>query len=69
MAHVSIRDGRGAHVNYLTRGRNDVLADFEIPTMFVKRGTWTFEFVARFADEKCLFAISLTQWLEGGMHE
>lgn len=69
VAHVSIRNARGAHVEYLTGGRNDILADFQFPTMFVKRGTWTFDFVAKFADDNCLFAISLTQWLEGGMHE
>jgi hypothetical protein len=68
MAHVSIRDARGAHVDNLTGGRNDILADFEIPTVFVQRGTWTFDVIVRFGDGQCLFAISLTHWLEGSLH-
>ncbi|KAI0190357.1 hypothetical protein EV127DRAFT_365058 [Xylaria flabelliformis] len=67
-AHISIREIGGSYVDYLTYGgRYDVLADYEIPGMFVKAGTWTFDIVASLEDETCLFAFSLTQWLEGRM--
>jgi hypothetical protein len=36
---------------------------------FMHKGLYTFEVVARLADEKCLFAVTLTQWLEGGIKE
>ncbi|RYP23412.1 hypothetical protein DL765_001117 [Monosporascus sp. GIB2] len=65
-AHISIRDATGAYVEHLTNnGRNDIVTDYWIPGMFLRTGTWTFEVVARLGDGTCLFALSLTQWLEG----
>ncbi|RYO95298.1 hypothetical protein DL764_007717 [Monosporascus ibericus] len=65
-AHLSIRDAEGAFVNYITSsGRNDIVTDFSIPSVFVQTGMWTFEVEARLGDGTCLFAMSLTQWLEG----
>jgi hypothetical protein len=65
VAHLSIRNAAGAYVDYLSSsGYNDILTDALIPGMFVRTGTWTFEAVARLGDGTCLFAISLTQWLE-----
>lgn len=69
-AHFFIRDSRGAQAEYMPpSGRSDILLDFQIPTMFLKSGTWTFDVEARLGDEAntCLFAISVTQWLEGGL--
>ncbi|RYO79248.1 hypothetical protein DL766_003824 [Monosporascus sp. MC13-8B] len=65
-AHLSIRDAEGAFVDYITSsGRNDIVTDFSIPSVFVQTGMWTFEVEARLGDGTCLFAMSLTQWLEG----
>lgn len=67
-AHLVIRDARGAQVDYLpSSGRSGVLLDFQIPTMFLKSGTWTFNVDARLGDKgnTCVFAISLSQWLDG----
>jgi len=65
-AHLSIRNATGAYVEHFdSSGRNDILSDFAIPGMFLQTGTWKFEVVARLGDGTCLFAISLTQWLEG----
>lgn len=65
-AHIAIRDGAGAYVDHLrSSGRNDILADYWIPGLFLRTGTWTFEVVARLGDGACLFALSSTQWLEG----
>ncbi|KAH6884141.1 hypothetical protein B0T10DRAFT_608969 [Thelonectria olida] len=69
-AHLVIRDDRGIQVDYLpSSGRGDVLLDFQIPTMFLESGTWTFSVDARAGDESntCLFAMSVTQWLDGCM--
>ncbi|KAL9106464.1 MAG: hypothetical protein Q9227_008495 [Pyrenula ochraceoflavens] len=69
-AHLSIRDATGAYVDYLSSsGRNDILTDSVIPGMFLRTGTWTFEVVAKLDDGTCLFAISLTQYLEGRLKE
>lgn len=68
--HLVIRDARGAQVDYLpSSGRSDVLLDFQLPAMFLKSGTWTFSIEARLGDESnaCLFAMTLTQWLDGGL--
>ena len=61
-------------------GRNDILTDYWIPGPFVQTGVWTFEVEASLPEgEKeggeggevregkgaCLFALTLTQWLEG----
>ncbi|KAK3325222.1 hypothetical protein B0H66DRAFT_114538 [Apodospora peruviana] len=68
-AHLGIRNATGAYVDYLTlKGRNDILTDNWIPGPFVETGTWTFEIVASLTKDKnevCLFALTLTQWLEG----
>ena len=47
--------------------RSDILLDFQIPTMFLKSGIWTFKVDARLGDidNTCLFAIALTQGLDG----
>jgi hypothetical protein len=69
-AHLVIRDESGKQVDYLpTTGRGDVLLDFQIPTMFLRSGEWTFEVDARLGDESdtCLVAFGLVQWLEGGL--
>lgn len=69
-AHLVIRDDRGAQVDYLSSsGRSDVLLDFQIPTMFLKSGTWTFNVDVRLGDKgnKCVFAVSLSQWLDGAL--
>ncbi|KAH8888098.1 hypothetical protein GQ53DRAFT_843817 [Thozetella sp. PMI_491] len=64
-AHLSIRDATGTHVDCLTAsGNNDILTDYWIPGMFLRTGMWTFEVVAKLEDGTCLFAVSLTQWLE-----
>ncbi|RFU31583.1 hypothetical protein B7463_g4754, partial [Scytalidium lignicola] len=67
-AHLVFRDARGAQVDYLpSSGRSDVLLDFQIPIMFLKSGIWTFNVDVRLGDRgnTCLFAISLSQWLDG----
>ncbi|KAE9378764.1 hypothetical protein N431DRAFT_553141 [Stipitochalara longipes BDJ] len=69
-AHLVIRDAHGAQVDYLpSSGRGDVLLDFQIPTMFLKSGTWTFNVDARLGDKgnTCVFAISASQWLDGAL--
>jgi hypothetical protein len=68
LAHLTIRDSRGVQVDYMpSSDRSDILLDFQIPTMFLKSGTWTFKVDARLgdADNRCLFAIALIQWLDG----
>lgn len=68
-SHLVIRNSHGAQVDHLpSSGRSDVLLDFQIPSMFLKTGTWTFNVDVRAGDESntCLFAMSVTQWLEGG---
>jgi hypothetical protein len=70
LAHLLIRDERGAQVEHLlSSGRSDVLLDFQIPTMFLRSGTWTFGVDVRLGDEAdtCVFAMSVTQWLDGGL--
>ncbi|KAE8135881.1 hypothetical protein BDV38DRAFT_272528 [Aspergillus pseudotamarii] len=69
-AHLIIRDSNGIQVDYLSSsGRNDILLDFQIPAMFLKSGMWTFKVDGRLGDKDnlCLFAMSLTQWLDGGL--
>lgn len=66
-AHLVLRDARGRQIDHLPiQGTSAILLDFEIPTMFLKQGTWTFSVDARVGDDAntCLFAVSLTQWLE-----
>ncbi|KAL4965979.1 uncharacterized protein BDV14DRAFT_171876 [Aspergillus stella-maris] len=67
-AHIAIRDARGDQVDYLpSSGGGGILVDYWIPSMFIESGRWTFTVDARLGDEgrTCLFAMSLTQWLEG----
>ncbi|RLM00577.1 hypothetical protein CFD26_108589 [Aspergillus turcosus] len=69
-AHLTIRGACGTQVDYLrSSGRSDILLDFQIPSMFVKSGMWTFKVDARLGDKDntCLFAMSVTQWLDGGL--
>jgi hypothetical protein len=64
---LSIRNSTGAYTEHLSSsGHNDILTDCQLPTMFIQTGTWTFEIVGELEDGTCLFAIALTQWLEGG---
>lgn len=67
LAHLAIRDGLGKPVEFLPKTGGSLLLDFQIPTMFLKSGTWTFKVDARLGDKDntCLFAMSLTQWLDG----
>lgn len=68
-AHLSIRNTTGAYVEYLSsNGPNDILTDYWIPGIFLRTGTWTFKAVAELEDGRCLFAITLTQWLKGMLH-
>ncbi|KAF2813235.1 uncharacterized protein BDZ99DRAFT_460514 [Mytilinidion resinicola] len=67
---LSIRNSTGAYVEHLSSsGHNDILTDCQLPGMFIRTGTWTFKVVAELEDGTCLFAITLTQWLEGGMKD
>ncbi|KAF1836711.1 hypothetical protein BDW02DRAFT_566801 [Decorospora gaudefroyi] len=64
-AHISIRNRTGSYVEHFDgTGTNDILSDYWIPGMWLQTGMWTFEVVVKLGDGKCLFAISLTQWLE-----
>ncbi|KAE8366903.1 hypothetical protein BDV27DRAFT_84703 [Aspergillus caelatus] len=67
LAHLTIRNARGVQVDYMpSSDRIDLLLGFQIPTMFLRSGMWTFKVDARVgdADNTCLFAMTLTQWLE-----
>ncbi|KAL4981037.1 hypothetical protein BDW66DRAFT_146807 [Aspergillus desertorum] len=66
--HIAIRDAHGVEVDYLpSSGNGGILVDYWIPGMFMKSGTWTFKVDARAGDvdNTRLFAMSLTQGLEG----
>ncbi|KAL3486567.1 hypothetical protein BJX62DRAFT_215163 [Aspergillus germanicus] len=68
LAHLVIRDARGVQVDYLpSSDDSDILVDFQFLPMFMKSGMYTFKVDARLGDvdDTCLFAMSLTQWLEG----
>jgi hypothetical protein len=66
MMHLTIRDSEGAQAEYLTNGwNNDIVFDMWILGMFVCTGTFTVEIAAELADGRTLFALSLTQFLEG----
>ncbi|KAE8130663.1 hypothetical protein BDV38DRAFT_291788 [Aspergillus pseudotamarii] len=70
LAHLTIRNARGVQVDYMpSSDRSDILLDFQIPTMFLRSGMWTYKVDARVGDvdNTCLFAMTLTQWLEGGL--
>ncbi len=56
----------GHYTDYLKAGMtNDILTDYMHPAQFMERGLWTFGVRADLEDGRCLFAIELTQWLEG----
>ncbi|KAL4909360.1 hypothetical protein BDW74DRAFT_146434 [Aspergillus multicolor] len=66
--HLSIRDENGFEVEYLPRnGDSEIELEVLILAMFLESGWWTFRVDARLGDEHdtCLFAMKLTQWLEG----
>ncbi|KAI1161392.1 hypothetical protein F5B18DRAFT_653698 [Nemania serpens] len=68
--HISIHETGGPEVDHLTyNGLHDILVYCAIPSMWVKSGMYTFEITTRLGDETCIFSLSLTQWLEGGMEE
>lgn len=70
LAHLTIRNARGVQVDYMpSSDRSDILLDFQIPTMFLRSGMWTYKVDARVGDvgNTCLFAMTLTQWLEGAL--
>lgn len=50
-----------------SKGYSALLLNFQLPSLFIRSGTWTFNVDARIGDEAdtCLFAMSVTQWLEG----
>lgn len=64
-AHLAIRNATGAYVGSLSAGRNDVVADFAIPGVFLRTGTWTFHVEAALPDGRCLFSFQTSQWLKG----
>ena len=65
--HLGIRNGTGDYTQHLTlEDRNDILTDYWLPGPFLETGNYTFEVVANLGGGKgCLFALTLTQWLEG----
>jgi hypothetical protein len=68
LAHLTIRNVSGVQVDYMpSSDRSDLLLDFQIPTIWLRSGMWTFKVDARAGDANntCLFAMSLTQWLDG----
>ncbi|GAQ44046.1 hypothetical protein AtubIFM54640_001406 [Aspergillus tubingensis] len=70
LAHLTTRNVRGVQVDYMrSSGRSDVLLDFQILTMFLRTGMWAYKVDARAGDvdNTCLFALSMTQWLERGL--
>jgi hypothetical protein len=67
-AHVTIRNETGSYVEHLSSsGSHDILTDCILPSIFIKPGMWTWKLVARLEDETCLFAVTLTQWMDGSM--
>jgi len=64
--HLSIRDDSGTWVDFLTMDyRNEIFLDFHLPGWLMRSGLYTFEVVAGLEDGTCLFAMSLTQEMEG----
>jgi len=67
-AHVFIRNEKGLFVEHLSSsGSHDIVTDCILPSIYIKAGTWTWKLVARLEDETCLFAVALTQWMDGNM--
>lgn len=70
LAHLTILNARGVQVDYMpSSDRSDILLYFQIPTMFLGSGMWTYKVDTRVRDvgNTCLFAMTLTQWLEGAL--
>ncbi|KAJ5754163.1 uncharacterized protein N7511_008316 [Penicillium nucicola] len=68
LAYLSIRNARGDQVDYLpSSSSSTIVLDFQFIPMFLRSGTWTIKVDARLGDEDdtCLFAMSMTQWLDG----
>jgi hypothetical protein len=66
IAHLAMRDSAGAHVGSLNViGPNDILFDMWILGQFIRAGIWTFSLEAELADGRNLFALTLTQHLNG----
>lgn len=63
-AHLAVRNATGAYGGPLTPGRNDVLADFLIPGLFLRTGWWTFQIEGVLPDGRWLFCVKTRQWLE-----
>ncbi|PYH78321.1 hypothetical protein BO82DRAFT_357411 [Aspergillus uvarum CBS 121591] len=71
LAHLTIRDTFGVQVDYMPSSNcSEILLDFQFLTMFLRTGMWTFKVDARAGDANntCLFAMKLTQWLEGRLN-
>lgn len=67
-SHLAIRNSEGTHVEYLSpEGANDILLDMWILGMFIRKGEWTFGVEAELEDGRCLFALELTQFLDGSL--
>jgi len=55
-------------VDFLTSGGdNDILLDMWIISQWIRAGDWTFAVSAELADGRTLFAVTLTQYLKGGL--
>jgi hypothetical protein len=68
MTHLNIRDSEGRHEDHLTvDGPNDIVLDSWILGLFICRGDWTFAIAAELPDGRTLFALTLTQFLKGGI--
>lgn len=70
MGHLAVRNNSGVHVGSLSLGKqchrtHDIITDLWIPGMHLETGLWRFEIVAKLADDTCLFALTVVQWLEG----
>ena len=67
-SHLAIRNAEGRHVEYLSaEGANDILLDMWILGMFMRKGEWKFGVEAELEDGRCLFALELTQFLDGSL--
>lgn len=69
--HLSIRNESGAYVDYLTTaGANDILLDWGLLMGdYMRAGDWTFDVAAELPDGRTLFALTLTQFLNGRWRE
>jgi hypothetical protein len=68
--NLSIRNSSGAWTDFLTMDYyNEILVDFQIPGWWMRSGLYSLEAVASLDDDgTCLFALSLTQEMEGETH-